>query len=755
MKLNSPFCLTARRAIQLGVVLLSLVLASYLPRLKVNPDVFSNLPKDDPVAVFFNRVGEEFGGNYTCIIGLEAPDIFTREIIGEMIAIQDSIRYLEGVGHITSLVNVLDIRSGPYGIEIGRLIDEYEPPETPEELQALKAYTLSDPLYRGRLVSADARMTILAVKLQEGYPKIALARQIRQKVESMNLQAKACFGGQPYVIAAFSRSIARDLLILGPLCLLLILGVLYLGFRNLQGVILPALTVLLGLLWTFGFMGLFRIEISIITSIIPILLIAVGSAYTIHVLNRIEATPISDPAERVAAAWRYIAVPVAFTALTTMFGFLSFVFGSYLFMIKIFGLFTSAGIFFCMLFSLFLVPGLWKDRPGPSGTDRPHRGSFLSRWLSATAGRVVAHPRSLILGWAVLIIIAVSGIFRIGRKVDFIEYFRKNDPNRLTEQVLNKKMGGTYAVYVSVKGDILDPGVMQTIHATQQQMEKDPNLIYSQSVADLMIRMNEVMGEEGVPDTREKMENLWFLIEGQDVLEQLISEDRQEAIIQGTFRSSDTEKARAFRDMMEGFFAKQKDRPVQFALSGYPSLIVKLDESLVKSQFRSLAIALVLIFLSVTFLQRSVVKGALSMVPILATLALLYGFMGWTGIPLDIATVMVGAISIGIGIDYTIHISNHYSSALRQGLSPGSAADHAIRISGRAILINMLAVCAGFLVLCFSSLVPLVRFGLLIALTMLTSAAASLSLLPALLIHTTRKPNNHQPIKPGKNETTP
>ena len=736
MNTISRLILKYRNPVIAIVIILSLSAGLFIPRLKINPDVFGNLPKDDPAAVFFNRVGEEFGGNYTCVIGLETEDVFNRGVFEALLAITDSIRYMEGVGQITSLANVLDIRSGEWGIEIGRLVDEYEMPVTEEEYQALKEYTLSKDLYRGRLVSEDATMTILAVMLEEGSNKVRAAGEIRRKIESMSIPAKLYFGGQPFVIAAFGKVIQRDLMFIGPVCLLLILLVLYIGFRNTQGVLLPILTVLTSLLWTFGLMGLLGIEISIITSVIPILLIAVGSAYTIHVLNRIYETPGDNQKERVATAWSYISVPVIFTSVTTIFGFISFIFGSYLYMIRIFGLFTSVGIFFSMLLSLVLIPGLLPGRlPGAKKKQSAKGMISLSRLLAWTSSSVLHHPVKLLLSWLIFLALISTGIFRIGRNADFMEYFPKTDPNRITEQVLKKKMGGTSPVYVSVKGDVFDPEVMRIIHETQEVMEQDPSLIHTQSVADLFIQMNEVMGEgQEVPETREKIGNLWFLIEGQDILEQLLSKDRQEAIIQGTFSSSDIEKSREFIERMEAFFSDQADAPVSFELSGLPSLISSLDRSLIKSQFRSLAIAIILVFMAVSLLQRSLMKGFFSTIPILATLVILYGFMGWAGIALDIATVLVGSISIGIGIDYSIHVINHFSHEAKVRGDVHRAIESAIRISGKSILINMFSVSAGFIVLVLSTLIPLVRFGILVAITMFASGTASLTLLPAMLL---------------------
>jgi predicted RND superfamily exporter protein len=132
-------------------------------------------------------------------------------------------------------------------------------------------------------------------------------------------------------------------------------------------------------------------------------------------------------------------------------------------------------------------------------------------------------------------------------------------------------------------------------------------------------------------------------------------------------------------------------------------------------------------------LLKSPLKGFFAIIPIGATLLLLFGFMGFTGIPLDIATVLVGSISVGIGIDYAIHMITHFEEDYKKTKSIQSALEESIKISGRAIVINVLSVSLGFLILLFSNLVPLQRFGLLVAVTMISSGVATLTLMPVVI----------------------
>lgn len=736
MKTISDYVLRFRKVIIISTIFITFVLGYFIKDLHINPDVFDSLPKDDKVAILFNKVGEEFGGNYYCIIGIQSEDIFTKKVFEHIRQITDSLRFMNGVGSIMSLIDVIDIKGSDWGIEIGKLVDEYDLPDTEKEWNDLKAYVLSKEMYKGTLVSADATMTIIMVRLQGEVEKIEVARSLRRKTMELGLPEKLYFGGQPFFVEAIGNVISKDLTLIGPFSFLLILFVLYFSFRSIRGVILPILTILISIIWTYGVMGLTGVEISIITSIIPILLIAIGSAYTIHVYNRIEETVAKNKDSGLKVALAYIMIPVFFASLTTIFGFLSFIFGSYIKIISTFGVFTSLGIFFAMLLSLFFIPALITTFPTrKSKLRRRSSGSFLILLLDKLYRYINKHPRTIVIVWAVLIIPFIIGIFRIERRVDFLDYLKKDNPNRITEKVLTEKMGGTSPVYVLVNGDVLDPEVLKQIKATSDFMLKDKNLVNARSVADLFEQMNDVMGEgKKIPDDPEKVANLWFLLEGQEILEQLVSPELDEALINATFGSADIQDAKTFIDGLNQYILKTGDMENKIEVTGIPSLVLKLDRSIITSQMRSLGIAIILVFIAVSFLMRSFFKGTIAIIPILVTLVILYGLMGLSGIPLDIATVLVGSISIGIGIDYSIHMINNLNYEMKFSGKLVEAIKNSVKISGKSIIINMMAVSFGFLILLWSNLIPLQRFGLLVSITMITSGLGSLTLLPAILI---------------------
>ena len=744
MKKIADLIIKLRLLIIVLTILITLFFGYFMKNLTINPDVLSYLPDDDNIAVLFNTVGEKYGGNDMALIAVETNNIFQKEVLQHIKQLTDSLKTIEGIGTVTSLTDVIDIKGSDWGIEIGKLIDEYDMPETQQELDSLKQYILSKDMYKGALISEDATTTLIIAKINNGSDKIAVTGQIKEMANKINMPEKLYYGGLPFSISESSDIILHDMSWLGPIAFFVIAFVLFLGFRSARGVILPLLTVLIAIIWTLGILGLLHFELTLISNITPIILLAVGSAYTIHVINRINEEKDEDRIKALKKALAYIIIPVLLASVTTMVGFLSFIFGSYLTAIRDFGIFTALGVFFSFILSVTFAPALiatlrWKGKINPN-VQRAEKVNVLNDTLKYISKVIFKHPKYSFIVWSAIILISVAGVFQVERRVDMIDYFEKDSEIRETEKLLQNKFTGSMPVYVTVKGNIQSPEVLKMMKKVQDFMEQNEYIKQTQSVADLIEEMNDVMGEgKKIPDEEPKIQQLWFLLEGQDIMEQLVSDDLDEGLIQSNIATTDNEALTSFSNDLEKFINKNQSEEYQMEITGLPSLYKRLDDSIVYSQRNSLILAIIFVFIVVASLLKSIKKGLYATIPISTTLILLFGFMGYTGIPLDIATVLVGSISIGIGVDYAIHMITHFDKDYKTTNNIQKALEQTIKISGRAIIINILSVTGGFLILLFSDLVPLQRFGLLVAVTMIGSGLATLTLMPVVIMLTNKK----------------
>ncbi|MCX7863380.1 MAG: MMPL family transporter [Bacteroidales bacterium] len=780
MKKFATVVISKRQWILFITGIFTLFFAWHIPKLKVNPDVISYLPKDDYVAMLFDSIGQTYQGNTTAVVGYKCDDVFTEKSLKELKAITDTLKYFPGISSVNSLINVIDIREEDSVLQVVPLIDEYNIPSSKKELDSLKNYVLSKNIYRGMLISNDAQSTVITAKIQpdfkikrdsllpkdsvlatyvKKYPepmfhveynpktdtiyvvvnKTIVANALKDKLLSMKLDAQLFFGGLPYITSDIGSIIAHDIVVLGIIAFIIILIVLYVSFKSWRGVLMPVLAVCIAIVWVLGFMALLGFEITMVTNAAPVVLLATGSAYTIHVINRIMEVSFietSNIKDIIIKALSYVAIPVFFAAVTTMIGFISFIFGSYLVMIAQFGIFTALGVLLSFIIAITFVPAFLSYFPIKHKPERIERRkqSPLNIFLQRLYEFSINHKKSIIATWLVIIVFMGVGITNLERRVDLMDYFKENYPIKKTEHFLRQTFGGTSYLYINFKADIQQLQTLQVMDSVQQFLKTLPSVTHTLSVVDIIKEMNNVMGEgKKLPNTQEKVYNLWFLIEGQEIMSQLVANNNSEALVQATINTSDSKIMAEMVTAIDKYMEKYKNAQIKYYQSGFPSIYKRLDESLINSQLYSLIIAIILVYFIVSFILKSLKNGLFAVVPILATVAVLFGVMGWLHIPLDVATVLVASVSMGIGIDYAIHLINHVTYEQNSGLSYIDSIRNAVTISGRAILINVLSVTLGFLVMLFSDLVPLQRFGLLIAVTMITSGLTTLTLLVALL----------------------
>jgi len=722
------------------VFILTIILGYQIRNMQINSDVVSALPDKDPDVALFKKIGQDFGGNKIGMIILEAPEIFNNDVILDVKKLTDSIGLMEGIASVTSITNIIDIKSDEFGFEIGKLINTYNLPLSDEELRQLKQRVFKKEMFRGVVVSEDATATLIMFTLTDGADIQTVGRAVIDKVESLQLNEKLYYAGMPMMVTAISELISRDLFRLLPIAFLVIAVVLFFSFRSFRGVLLPLVTAAIAIIWTLGIMVLGGYKMTMVTNNIPILLLAIGSAYTIHVINKINQAMEKDFKKAILSALSYIFIPVTLAALTTIVGFISFVFEAYLTMIRDFGIFTAVGTCISAILALFFAPAAIyafssNARKKTLHTDG-NKPTLLSTYvLFPLKSLLFKHPKYTLMAWSVLLVLSVASIFLIKRNVDIKDYFKQDNPARLAEDIMIEKFGGSKPIFISFKGNVQNPELLKTMLRTEEKLKESPYVFTTQSIANLIVEMNDALGEgRGIPDNQDKIEQMWFLLEGNSILKQFVSEHLDEGLIISKFASSDNAEKEKFAREMEDFINEIDTEEFEVNMTGMPFIDMKMNRSLLTSQIRSLLIAILALILIVGIILKSFPTGMYATAPIIAAIVVLFGVMGISGIPLNIVTVLVASIALGIGVDYSIHVISQFNHSVKNGKNLDESLEDTIMVSGKSIFINVVSVSAGFLVLIFSEMVPLQYFGILMALSMIGSGLAALTLLPVILI---------------------
>jgi predicted RND superfamily exporter protein len=865
MKGFSRFVYKFRAAIIAVTVLLTIFFGYELvTKITINSDVISYLPKTDQAVALFNSIGDDFGSNEVGLIALKADDVFAPGVVKHVDEITKAIKSMPGVASVTSMTDVMDIKGGADGsIEISKLIDlDQNPDYNAAVMEKTRAYALSKETYRGRIISADSKATLIACFLSKDIENSLTAKKIKETVEGLKTGEKLYYGGTPFLTKSLADLMLDDLKILVPIVIVLIVITLFLSFGTVRGVLIPITTVFISNIWVIGFMALCRVPLTVISNVIPVLLVAIGTAPSIHILSKFDEDPekrYGSTGDEAVNAFSEVGTRVVLTSLTIIFGFAAFIFGSYLTMVRDFGLFMSIGVFITLLTSVIFIPAVLSyvkigrdkkviKRSGPSPADR----------MLEAIGKFVISNRVLVLVISFgLAVVGIVGIPFIQRGFDILDFVKPTHEIRIADNVISDNFGGTKPIQVVFSGDIQEPAVLSEVRRTDKFLESLKDVSNSQSVALFVSEMEDIMeGGRRVPDSKIKISNLWFLLEGQDMLARTANSDNTKAMVQAVSRStkdpdallrnietyltnmdkefylydrkkSSKEAAAAVnryltenaadlarmdllkrdktltvtndqisaiieKDMVSGkidakktaaeiqallpadkadqFIAqdikddllavndqntwlparvyntlpgdKAKDvEPVKFSVeyTGLPLIYKHLDNSLLSSQVQSFMYALAFIYIIFVLQLKSFRFGFVGLVPIVLTVCIMFGIMGFCKIPLDVATVLTGSIAMGIGIDYAIHFSVRFKSFFLGGDSPADAVMNTLRTTGKAIVINVAAVTAGFVTLLFARMVPMQRFAVLIAVAMIGSGMGALTTLPALLLKSNPK----------------
>ena len=559
MKQFAAWIIRFRLFLLAGIAILTVFFAYQLTNLKIDGDILNYLPQDDPVVVQFREIGEKFGGNSLAIIALETQDVFNPRTLARIDAITSKFQALPEISQVLSLTDILDIKKIPDGIEVGKLIPRGCIPQDPYELHNLREYALSKDMYRGNLVSADGRTALIIARVREGVSKTEVAEKMKAIVKSTEGDETVYYAGIPFQMVFLTDIITGDLARLVPIVALLVLLVLYLSFHSIRGVLLPLGTVLIGTIWTLGLMSWMAVDVTIASAAIPVILIAVGSAYGIHLISRYKEDCGLQITNRdcVSLSTATIAVPIIMAGMTTLAGFLAFSF-SYLTMIREFGIFTSVGIFFAMALSLIFIPvvlsflPVWKPRLNAKG----QHATWVSRLMDLMADQIVAREKLILAGGILLLIAAVIAVPRLHREVNMVEYFKRESEIRRAEDMMEARFGGSIPVQILVKGDIKNPLVLKQMYALEKYLRTLPDVNNPQSVADLIAELNNQMnGRHTIPDTRNKVANLWVFIDGNKVMDQLIADNDTQALIQAKIGTVKSHKLIAVVDSINQYLA--------------------------------------------------------------------------------------------------------------------------------------------------------------------------------------------------------
>lgn len=658
---------------------------------------------------------------------------------------------LDPVRRVRSLLTMETIEPTGDGLEVDKVMPQV--PSTPEAMAKQERQVLGNPLFINGLISPDGSATTIQIEFniaEDDSPAMLMAyNAITEITEAVVSDDRIYLSGPPMIASQTAANMEKDNQTLLPGVLLVILLILFASFGRIQGVVAPLVIAVLSLIWTMGLMSAFGVKQNIVTSMLPVFIVAIAVCDAIHFLSDYYRHLPADPDRKartaaVVSSLRQLFWPMLVTTATTMVGFFSLAWTEVTF-IREFGIFVGLGVFLAWLLTMLFLPALvilWKTRP-------PRFGLLTSSALdraSQQLGRFARYGRHVVYG--VLVLIAGGGWYvtqALNVDNQVIGYFEDDSRIRIDDAAINAKFGGTTTISVLLESNRVDvfktPEMMSAVDRIEKRLRDNALVGYTYSAADFVERMNWALSDSPKPADHRLPDNLtgpmlaqYFLLyenaNGQDLFD-VVDRRFQNGRILAVLHTDRSSEVSAIMDDVVKYAAGLFPPDTRVRVSGYGEILVSTTDAVVWGQVQSLLLAAVIIALLVMVICRSWRLGLLALVPLVFTLVGVFSLMAVTGTDLDIGTAIIAAISFGIGIDYAIHII----AALRSGYGRDDTEviQHALKRCAKPILINTLALGLGFLVLTLSGYQALVNLGYFISLTMLFCALFALLILPALV----------------------
>jgi hydrophobe/amphiphile efflux-3 (HAE3) family protein len=738
------------------LVVISALFALQIPKLEIDTSAEGLMAQKDPARHYYEEVKKRFGSDNLTIVVVKADDVFSSQALGTIRRLSDTIERLDGVTRVESLTTVNNLKGRGAVLDTDPLVGA-EVPTSATALARLRDETLANRIFTGNIVARDGRAAAINVYTDARPDDKQFNRRFSDRVEEL-IRRESAPGLTIYQIGnaitkvTYADFLAQDLARLLPIAVVATFTILLVGFRTLQGVVIPMTTGLLSVVWVLGAMPLVGIPINTTTAVIPALLIAIGFAEDIHMIStyheRLERGLDKPTALRGMLEESF--TPLVITTATTMLGFASLITTDITMLIQ-FGWASSIGLGANYIITQTLCPLLLQAWAVPKRTrraafaDESGREGAIPRLMEWLGGLILRRGRAITIVTVLVTLGSLVGWWSLRVNTDFISYFPPHSFIRERTRDLHQTVSGAMNFFLVVdtgRGDgIKDPDVLEGIAGLQDFLASTGAIDKTVSLVDYLRTMRRELNDgrpefERVPDSREEVAQYLLTLEGKELAKYVDFKAAAANIVVRHNITSSWELS-ALLERIEEYARAHFPTTVTVRPTGEMILINNAADYMAINEFTSFSLTFVVIGLIHAILFWSLRAGALSLVPNLIPVLTNFGLMGLLRIPLNTGTALVATVAIGIAVDDTVHHMIKYSRQLNIHHDQRVAMINTLRSQGRPVIYVSLALAGGFGVMVFSNFVPTMHFGVLSAVVMLVALVSELLLTP-LLMHSTR-----------------
>ncbi|PTY38229.1 hypothetical protein BGP77_17450 [Saccharospirillum sp. MSK14-1] len=773
------------KRILLAVLLLVAALASQLPTLTLDTNLEHFISADNPARQAYDRVKTVYGRNDVIVVGISANDVLAASTLTQLADLHRRIEQdVPWVKRVNSLINA------PYqqGQGDALLVDDLIPQPVATLSRAdIEARLAQTPTLEGMVIDAERTFTTLVIEpFTYDFDPTAVAQEndafgdafgddftavpdaaeanttnddflpigkTNELIDALQQQLSASdlhsvVAGMPVVNQQLEQTMKTEMLTFIRLTVALIIIVLVLFFRRVSAVVAPMVAVILAIVMTFSLLALSGQAVQMPLILVPSFLLAIAVGDSVHVLthffNQYNAGKTRRDAMRHALG--VTALPILLTSLTTAAGLATLASGD-LIPIANLGVFSAIGVMLALLLTLVVLPTLMALWPlaAPKATHPSAQQMPLLQRLSNVNWRF----GGLFAGiWLVVVVVAMVGVLQLRFSFNPLNWMPVNSAIRQATETVDSRLSGTINMDVVIAtgrdNGIKNPALLQALDDALIDLQEDTpggvRIGHVNSLIDIVKGTHQALNEGDaafyrLPDDAGLLaeELLLFENSGADELSRLVDSSFSETKVTLIVPWQDILAYQAFIDVVEQRLGNAVEPWAQVSVTGLLPLLSEALNAVIRTTAWSYALAALVIAVMLMLLLRSVSLGLIAMLPNLAPIIVVMGLMHRVGIPLDLFTMLVATIAIGITVDNTVHFAHHFRSALFEQRDVRRATDSAFQNAGNALLTTAVVLTAGFYVFLFSDVSSIFNFGFLSGTAFLLALLSNFTLTPVLL----------------------
>ncbi|MFH1102193.1 MAG: MMPL family transporter [Pseudomonadota bacterium] len=722
------------KTVLLLVLAATLFFAWQLPKLSIRTSIYDLVVEDLPETKKYAAFRKLFGSDEIIRVVIKGKRIFEPTTFQKVAQLAEEVSKIRGVRRIISLPGVKD------AVDINREWD----------MDKFAAILSPIELFQNNVISADGSTTSITLVLTEDADKEAVIREVDRIISRTPKDLFLYQIGMPLVSEAMSKFTENDLRTLTPITFLVMAVILFFIFRNFFVFLIPLGCVVFSLVWTFGLMSWIQVPMSMLTMIIPVFLLAVGTGYCLHISNEFISNWRHSDSKQAAVldTFSTMTLPTLMTVLTTVIGVGSLL-TNRMEAIREFAFFSSFGMISLLILIFTFLPAAFSLVPASKTREKGKTTiSRATEWFCEKVAEVNINKQKVVypvLGCITLF--CAAGIFMVRVETNPVEFFKKDSAISRNFHDIYRHLSGSFPVHVNIESTtenaFEDPKMIKEIGRIQSFLDRLPGVDKSISFADYLKVVNYAMNQfdakyyslpEDAFEVRMLINNYKIML-GEDMLWGFVSRDFSKMNILLLTHLSSSDDFLKIKARIQEYVRKDCPKNLSSDVTGIGVVISASGHILTTGQVKSLFLTMSVIFLIMFLLFLSFKVGLIAIVPNVFPIVVLFGIMGWLRIELSAATSLIASIAIGLAVDDTIHYLVCFNREFKKVLNDEQALRQTLKKIGSSMIFTTLLISSGFTVLIFSNFKPTMLFGILMVITMISALAGDLLLTPSLMLH--------------------